>query len=335
MAFPTLPLKSKNILVVDDSAEVRNAVSRLLESEGYVVHQAANGQVALKAMQWVTPDLILSDINMPVMSGFRFYKELHKNPRWVSIPFIFLTSLSSPEDVQAGRELGVEDYLTKPVDPLALVKIVSARLLRFAQVQIALVDQAYLDTVTVLAKTIEGRDPHTYGHIDRVVKYARWLAEALDWPADLMRWLEFGARLHDIGKIIVPDQHLKKTGPLTAEEWHIMKQHPEAGAKILHDIGYLNDAIPYVLYHHERWDGKGYPFGMHGRDIPIEGRMMAIVDVYDALTTDRPYHPAMPYAEVTTYLQAKGGTIFDPELVSIFVQILRDRQQEFEALQAS
>ena len=324
MAYPTIPITGKRILVIEDNSPVRQMVAQALEIEGYVVQQAQDGGIALKYMQQLTPNLIISEFNMPKMNGLEFYQIVRKNPRWVAIPFIFLTSYSLPEEVQRGRELGVEDYLTKPIDPSNLVKIVNARLLRNAQVQVALIDEAYLETVNVLANTIESRDPYTHGHVERVATYAQWLAEALDWPEENLRLLRFGARLHDIGKIIVPDHILKKPGKLSPEEWAVMVQHPVAGAKIIRSIRHLQAAEPYVLYHHERWDGTGYPEGLQGRNIPVEGRMLAIVDVFDALTTPRPYHPARLHAEVFEYLQQHAGSHFDPDLMPIFVQAVRE-----------
>jgi putative two-component system response regulator len=326
MSFPTIPINgNKRVLVVEDNLHVRQAVAQALEIEGYLVQQANDGLSAMKYMLNFTPDLIISEFNMPRMSGIEFYQSVRKNSHWVTIPFIFLTSYSLPEEIQRGKELGVEDYLAKPIDPSNLVKLVNARLLRAAQVQVALIDEAYLETVNVLANTIEGRDPYTHGHIERVAAYAQWLAEALGWSGENLRLLRFGARLHDIGKITIPDQVLKKPGKLTPEEWKIMAQHPAAGAKIIRSIGYLQATEPYVLYHHERWDGSGYPKGLKGREIPLEGRLLALGDVYDALTTSRPYHPARPHSEVFEYLKRNAGVLFDPDLVPLFIQVMREQ----------
>jgi putative two-component system response regulator len=325
MERPTLPIFRKIILVVEDHADMREIVTRSLEIEGYIVHQAGDGRAALDYLQNASPDLILSDIHMPNMDGIEFYKVVSKNPRWVAIPFIFLTSSNNPEDIQAGRLLGVEDYLTKPINHNDLVKIINARLLRASAVQFAHMDRAYLDTVNVLANSIEGRDPYTHGHVERVSTYARWIAEELGWPEDNLRMLEFGARLHDIGKIIVPDNILKKSGPLTGEEWTLMKQHTIAGAKIIRNINHLQGTLPFILSHHERWDGSGYPEGKSGREIPIEGRLLAIADVYDALTTARPYHPARPQPEVILYLKMMSSKEFDPDLIEIFLKVLKSR----------
>jgi putative two-component system response regulator len=318
----TTPFQHRKILLVEDSRDVREVLASTLEVERYAVYTAENGQAGLKVLEQITPDLIISDINMPRMNGIDFYKAVRQNPAWTTIPFIFLTGNNTPEDVQLGKSLGVEDYLTKPIDARDLLSIVSARLFRAAQIQIAQIGQAYLETVNVLANAIEGRDPYTRGHVERVATYAQKMAESLAWPTEQLRTLDFGARLHDIGKVIVPDNVLKKTGPLTEPEWDLMKQHPEAGARILEEINHLKDTIPYVLYHHEHWDGTGYPFGLKGKEIPIQGRLLAVVDVYDALTTARPYHPARPSEEVKHFLELKSGIFFDPQMVEVFLRVL-------------
>jgi len=326
MDLPTVPVTSKRILIVENEDRVRKIIAKTLEIEGYTVHQAHDANQAVRYLQQIRPDLLISDIDMPAaqpsQNGMNFYQTVRNNPSWTAIPFIFITRHHNAQDIQRARELGVEDYLPKPIDPEILVRIVHARLLRSAELQIALIDQAYLETIEVLANTVEGRDPYTHGHIGRVSMYAQWLAEALGWPAEQLRTLAFGARLHDIGKIVVPDQILKKPGDLTAEEWEMMKQHPRAGGKILMGILHLKDALNYVLYHHERWDGSGYPHGLCGRDIPIEGRVLAIADVFDALTTARPYHPARPPSDLLTYLNLRSGTENDPHLVPIFIETM-------------
>lgn len=321
----TMPFRTKQVLLVDDSADSREVLARMLELEHYTVHQADNGITALKILQNLTPDIIISDINMPMMNGIEFCKAVRQNVTWLAIPFIFLTVNSAPDNIQVGRQLGVEDYLNKPINPKELLAIVSARLLRSMEVQRAQMDLAYFETVNVIANTIEGRDPYTYGHTERVATYARRMAEELKWPAEHLRTLEFGARLHDIGKIIVPDDVLKKSGPLTDPEWVTMRQHPVAGAKILQQISHLQSTIPYLLYHHERWDGTGYPRGLRGKGIPVEGRLLAVVDVYDALTSARSYHPAGVHEEVIRYLNTKAGSHFDPDMVEVFLRVMRNR----------
>ena len=201
--------------------------------------------------------------------------------------------------------------------------LLNARLLRAAEVQMAQIGMAYLETVNVLANTIEGRDPYTHGHVERVAAYARRVAQALGWTGEHLRMLEFGARLHDIGKIVIPDHVLKKPGKLSDDEWQLMQEHPVAGAKIMRGISHLHATLPYILYHHEKWDGSGYPNQIGGKEIPVEGRLLAIVDVFDALTTHRPYHPARSQTEVLQFLQANAGKHFDPQLVQVFVTVMQ------------
>jgi len=234
-----LPSLERLILVVEDSAQVRNIIAKSLEAEGYQTIQGKNGLEGIELLKEATPDLILSDINMPQMDGLEFFKTVRQNSEWTTIPFVFLTSHGSTEDIQRGRELGVEDYLTKPIESEDLVKIINARLYRTAAVEVAQVGQAYLDTVKVLANAIEGRDKYTRGHVDRVTMYALWMAKALQWSPQHIRMLEFGARLHDIGKIVIPGQVLNKPEPLSDEEWELMKKHTLAGAKMLQGISHL------------------------------------------------------------------------------------------------
>ena len=326
---PTIPITSKRILVVETNDQIRFAITQILQIENYEVIQAKSGQDALQKMESAMPDLILTDENLSDMSGTDFYSELRKNQTFGAIPLIFLTSSKSRENVQTLRELGVEDRLTKPIDPSNLTNTINTRLLRAAEVKIAHIDTAYLETVKVLANAIEGRDRYTRGHVDRVTRYTIWLAEALRWPPENIRTLEFGARLHDIGKIVVPNHVLNKPTKLNDEEWKLMKQHPAVGAKMLNEISHLHDAIPYILYHHERWDGTGYPDRLSGRSIPVGARMLALADVFDALTTVRPYHPAKTRETVYEILRSEAGKHFDPDLVPIFIDIINEKSKSF------
>jgi len=322
---PTIPTTKRIILVVEDSAQIRGVISRALQMENYATLEAENGWEALRMLRDVTPDFILSDINMPRMDGIEFYKQIRKNPQWNSIPFVFLTSSSSEEEIQHGRELGVEDYLLKPIDPENLVRIIKARLYRLAEVETAQVGQAYLDTVKVLSNAIEGRDRYTRGHVERVTMYGLWLAKALGWPPEHLRMLEFGGRLHDVGKILIPGSILNKNGKLDDSEWELMKKHTIAGAKMIQGVKHLRGTLPYILYHHERWDGTGYPKGLRGKDIPIQGRLLSLADVYDALTTARAYHPARSHSDVVKFIQLESGKHFDPRLAEAFIAVIQHK----------
>jgi len=326
MERPTIPMPSKTILLVDDDHETRQGIAQTLQIENYTIIQATDGREALLLLDRFNPDLILSDLDMPNLDGIQFYKETRRNPSWVTIPFIFLAGSNSLDKIRIGQELGVEDFLIKPVEAEELIRTIHGKLLRAAELEVAHIGTAYLETVKVIANAIEGRDRYTRGHVDRVTTYAKWLAEELRWPLDHIRILEFGARLHDIGKVTVPDQILNKPGPLNDEEWFIMRKHPTVGARILRDISHLQSAMPYILYHHERWDGTGYPEGLQGREIPIEARLLAITDVYDAVTTNRPYHPPQRYVDVIELLKSESGKHFDPDLVPIFLNVI-DRKR--------
>lgn len=326
MERPTIPMLSKTILLVDDDHETRQGIAQTLQIENYTIIQATDGREALLLLDRFNPDLILSDLDMPNLDGIQFYKEIRRKPSWVTIPFIFLAGSNSLDKIRIGQELGVEDFLIKPVEAEELIRTIHGKLLRAAELEVAHIGTAYLETVKVIANAIEGRDRYTRGHVDRVTTYAKWLAEELRWPLDHIRILEFGARLHDIGKVTVPDQILNKPGPLNDEEWFIMRKHPTVGARILRDISHLQPAMPYILYHHERWDGTGYPEGLQGREIPIEARLLAITDVYDAVTTNRPYHPPQRYVDVIELLKSESGKHFDPDLVPIFLNVIERKR---------
>ena len=214
----------------------------------------------------------------------------------------------------------MDDYLFKPFEASELINAVRARLDRRRVTELFDTRTAHLQTVIMLANVIETRDPYTAGHLERVRRLALNLAFALSWNAEDIAILEFGAILHDIGKIVVPSQVLKKTAPLTKEEWVLMRQHPEIGAKMLEGVDHLKSAVPYVLNHHEWWNGSGYPSGLRGEKIPREGRLLAIVDAFDAMTTNRPYHSSMSAGDALDELARYRGIYFDPAMVDIFIQ---------------
>ncbi|MEZ0396973.1 MAG: HD domain-containing phosphohydrolase [Anaerolineales bacterium] len=311
------------ILVVEDDAFLLEVMCNILESEGYEAIPATNGKIALDLFVAVKPDLVVSDIMMPEMDGFELLEAVRAIPVGITVPFLFLSARTERADLSRARTLGVDDYLFKPFDAPELVNAVRARLDRRRLVELFDTRTAHLQTVTMLANVIETRDPYTAGHIDRVRRMAINLAFALQWGPEDIAILEFGALLHDIGKIIVPRHVLTKTGPLNSDEWKLMRQHPQAGAKMLEGVDHLRAAIPYILYHHECWDGSGYPYGLKGENIPREGRLLAIVDAFDAMTSDRPYHAGLSAEEAMTELRRSSGVYFDPEMVKAFIRGFR------------
>jgi putative two-component system response regulator len=325
---PTITLSNNQILLVEDNENVRKAITKILQIENYHVLQAQNGKEALSVLRSFSPDLILSDVKMPQMGGIELFSHVRENLRLRAIPFIFLIANTREDFANTVRELGVEDWISKPIDADSLIRTINSRLLRAAEVKIAHIDQAYLETIEVLANAVEGRDRYTRGHIERVTTYVLWMAEELRWPSENIRVLQFGARLHDIGKIIVPDQILNKPGPLDENEWNLMKKHPTAGARILQKISHLEEAIPYILYHHEKWNGEGYPAGLSGKETPLGARVLALADVFDAMTTGRPYRPPIPRETALEHIINQSGIHFDPDLVPNFVEVIKQRSQE-------
>jgi putative two-component system response regulator len=312
--------KMTRILLVEDDAPLLEVMRCLLEAEGYEVCPAMNGKQALELFGTYLPNLVISDIMMPEMSGYELLESIRALQEGITIPFLFLSARTERSDVDRARSLGVDDYLFKPFDASELINAVHARIDRRRVIELFDTRSAHLQTVIMLANVIETRDPYTAGHLERVRRLALNLALALNWNTEDIAILEFGAILHDIGKIVVPSQVLKKTGPLTEDEWLLMRQHPKIGAKMLEGVDHLKAAIPYVLNHHEWWDGSGYPSGLVGEKIPREGRLLAIVDAFDAMTTTRPYHHSMPATDALDELARYRSAYFDPVMVDAFLQ---------------
>jgi putative two-component system response regulator len=310
----------QRILLVEDDAPLLDVMCYLLEAEGYQVCPAVNGKQALDLFVSNRPNLVISDIMMPEMNGYELLEAIRVMPEGITVPFLFLSARTERSDVDRARSLGVDDYLFKPFEAPELINAVRARLDRRRVIELFDTRAAHLQTVIMLANVIETRDPYTAGHLERVRRLALNLAFALNWNTEDIAILEFGAILHDIGKIVVPSQVLKKTGPLTKEEWKLMRQHPEVGAKMLEGVDHLKSAVPYVLNHHEWWNGSGYPAGIKGEKIPREGRLLAIADAFDAMTTNRPYHSSMPAVDALDELARYRGIYFDPDMVDAFIQ---------------
>ncbi len=306
------------LLVVEDDPAMLVALRDILEGAGYQVETATNGQDALQALNDSQPSLILSDISMPIMDGIELFEAVRKTPNGAAIPFIFLTARGTREDIFAGKSLGADDYITKPITSQELLSAVHARLQRTDELMVAQLKAAYKASLRALANAIEARDFYTRDHVERVSAFAQTLATELDWDAERRETLEFGAILHDIGKIGVRESILTKPGPLSEEEWAEMRAHPRIGARMIDGIPYLAPAIPIVLHHHERWDGNGYPDGLSKREIPIEARLLSVVDTFDAITSDRPYRKALPAHHAYSVIKDERGQMFDPEMVDAF-----------------
>jgi len=313
------------ILLAEDDDFLRKTTKTLLEIAGYQVFAYPDGQQALEAFPSTHPDLIVSDINMPLLDGYSLLDGIRKLPDGEIIPFLFLSARAERSDMSHARELGADDYVTKPFDAQELLTAVHARLDRRRIAELFDTRQAHLQTIILLANIIEARDVYTRGHVERVQNYAIELGQALNWSSDDMVVLEYGALLHDVGKITIPESILNKPGNLTPDELAIIQKHTTAGAKIIEGITHLQQALPYILYHHERWDGTGYPKGLKGEAIPREGRLLTLVDVYDALTSERPYHKEMKFEDALALIRREAGEHFDPQMAEVFVHIQQEK----------
>ena len=279
------------ILVADDNDANRELLSALLSGEGYQVVCAADGQQARARVDGGSIDLALLDVVMPPPTGFEICQAMKTKPETRLIPVILLTGLSSDSDRLHGIMCGADDFLSKPVNKHELLARVHS-LLRLKQFTDEL-DNA--ETVLFsLALSIEAKDPYTEGHCDRLSKYSVALGEKLGLPEDLRVALRRGGLIHDIGKLSVPEHILLKPGPLTPEERKIMEQHTVIGERICAPLRSFRHVLPIIRHHHEKQDGSGYPDGLKGAQVPLTARILQVTDIYDALTTDRPYRKALP-----------------------------------------
>ena len=306
------------ILIVEDNDVMREGLEDMLTFEGFDSISAGDGKDALHKMERFTPDLILADIAMPVMDGYEFYEAVRKQAEWITIPFIFLTARADRNDIIAGKNLGVEDYLVKPISREELFTSIRAKLARTRQIQMAQLKNAYEASMKALAKAIELRDPYTGGHVERVTDYAMALGIHLNWSERRLENLRYGAILHDIGKIHIHKSTLLKSSLLDEEEMEEMRQHPIIGAEMIAGIPYLTGAVPIVRSHHERWDGKGYPDRLSGDNIPGGARVVAVVDAFDAMVTERPYSSARDLHEAYEELMRCAGERYDPQVIAAF-----------------
>ena len=307
------------ILVVDDYESNLLGLARLLESAHYAVLTATNGFDALSIVERERPDLVLLDVLMPGMSGVDVCMALKHNPSTCLTPVVLVSGAQERETVLAGLEAGADDYLNKPIDSEELkTRVRSLMRLKRLTDDLESAEALFL----TLGRIIEARDPYTEGHCERLAEYATALGRQLSLEAADIAALDRGAFLHDIGKIAIPDRVLLKKGRLTKKEYELMKRHPAIGDELCATVRSLERVRPIVRHHHERLDGHGYPDGLSGDAIPLLARIVSVVDVFDALTTDRPYRAALPTTRVYQMLRedARKGWC-DVELVETFVEL--------------
>jgi putative two-component system response regulator len=307
------------VLVVEDDLANRGLLERLLEREGYRTTSVGDGEAALLAVGEHAPDLILLDIGLPRMDGYEVTRRLRSHLQTLTVPIILLTGRSGLEDVVEGLDAGADDFLSKPFrQPELLARIRSALRLRQALVRM---DAAHT-AVAALANAVEAKDPSTERHCQRLANLAARLGAQAGLEGILLEAVAYGALLHDVGKIGVPEAILTKPTPLDFDEWEVMRRHPEIGERICEPLASAGLFTPIVRHHHERWDGRGYPDGLRGEAIPLGARIVGLVDAFDAMTHDRPYRRGMPTALAVNELWREAGGQFDRALVPLFVMEL-------------
>ena len=315
------------VLVADDQAANRELLEELLTAQGCKVIAVPDGAAAVEELSRTQVDLVLLDVMMPHLNGFEVCEKIKNNPDTYLIPVIMITALSDKQDRLEGIKVGADDFLSRPVDRTELLARVGS-LLKLKQRTDEL--ERAESVLFSLARSIEGKDPYTHGHCERLAEYSARLGEHLQLPEEQLIALRRAGVVHDVGKIAVPDAILLKPGRLTAEEWTLIKEHPVVGERICAPLKSFRLVLPIIRHHHEKLDGSGYPDGLRGDAIPVTARVLQIVDVYDALTTDRPYKKAFPIVDALQTMKeevAKGW--WDPHIFDHFERLVRGGAADF------
>jgi response regulator RpfG family c-di-GMP phosphodiesterase len=340
--------------VVEDEPNMRGFLKDFFERQNYEVYAASNGEDALYLIKNSRPHLVFLDIGLPGMSGIDVLARIKEFDSTIKV--IMVTAIRDKQKIEEANRLGASDYVIKPfsfeyMQKVALGKVhtqlfedlrkeVQEKELLYKELEkkadelekaYAKLAQTAVQALYALAKALEARDTYTHGHSESVTRYATWIGEKLKgkpgWEDDAvnsLKVLQNGGLLHDLGKIGITDGILNKPGKLTEEEWAKVKEHPGKGAHILEGVEEFKEYALVARSHHERWDGKGYPEGLKGKDIPSGARIMAVADAYDAMTSDRPYRKAVPPLEAAKELLRCKGTQFDAEAVDAFMIALKD-----------
>ncbi|MFM2005911.1 MAG: hypothetical protein RLZZ09_1566 [Pseudomonadota bacterium] len=321
------------VLIVDDSVAARETLIDALEGQGYELYQAGGGAEALALADGLKPDVILLDVMMPEMDGFEVCRRLRADTELAEAPVLMVTALDDRASRLKGIEAGADDFIAKPIDRIemrARVRTIT-RLNRYRKLReehtrleraLEELSETHEATLAGWVAALDLRDKETEGHSERVVALTVAMGRELGLDEDAMLHLRRGALLHDIGKLGVPDAILLKPGKHTAAEWNIMKQHPVFAHEWMKRIPYLAKTAEIPYAHHEKWDGSGYPLGLRGDAIPLSARLFAFADIYDALTSDRPYRPAWSKERTLEYIRLLSGTQLDPKLLDVFINAL-------------
>lgn len=322
------------ILVVDDNTENIDLLRGVLKAD-YKILAAIDGKTAIDIAKRKQPDMILLDIMMPGMNGYEVCEVLKQDFTTCDIPVIFVTAMNDVQDEAKGLKLGAVDYITKPISATIVRQRVQTHLALYDQTRLLesrvkertqKLERSQLEIIYRLGRAAEYKDNETGMHVKRMSHYSRILALKAGFSEKDADMLLLAAPMHDIGKIGIPDSILKKPGKLDAQEWQIMKTHASIGAEILSsgDSVLLKMAETVALTHHEKYDGSGYPAGMSGEDIPLVGRIVAIADVFDALTSERPYKKAWTVESALNLIKDERGKHFDPKLADLFIESVEE-----------
>src|ERR1700687_3497745 len=315
------------VLVADDQAPNRELLEELLTPQGCKVVSVPDGAAALEELTRTQFDLVLLDVLMPHLNGFEVCEKIKNNPDTYLIPVIMITALSDKQDRLEGIKVGADDFLSRPVDRTELLARVRS-LLKLKQRTDEL--ERAESVLFTLARSIEGKDPYTHGHCERLSEYSARLGEHLGLVEEQLIALRRAGVVPDVGKIAVPDAILLKPGALTADEWKLIKEHPVVGERICAPLKSFRFVLPIIRHHHEKFDGSGYPDGLRGEAIPVTARVLQVVDVYDALTTETPYKKAFSVTEALQTMReevAKGW--WDPHIFAQFEQLVGSRVADF------
>lgn len=328
-------LRGRTVLIVDDSKSIRRVIGDALAQAGFQVLSAENGKLALEIMKDIRPDLILSDLNMPVMDGFEFCKIIRTDAALSEIPFIIMSAAGDRATMRRMLQQGASAFLVKPfnIDQLVITaeKLLSDYFGHLIKEKERLDSERglMLASIASLVLALEARDQYTRGHSDSVARIVVGMAQKMGFEAQEVEKVRIAGKLHDIGKIGIRDDILLKPGPLTKEEFDIIKRHPTIGAEILTPIPSLADIIPAIANHHERMDGKGYPNGLAGAEIPLLARMIAVADTFDALTSNRPYRKGYSLERALQTLNELKNTQLCPECVGVFLEWIKSEKEGY------
>ncbi|MGL1934497.1 MAG: response regulator [Fibrobacterales bacterium] len=322
----------QTVLIVDDVPENIQILLEIL-SDTYAVISATNGKKALSLALSSPPDIILLDIMMPEIDGYQVCRELKNDVSTKDIPIIFVTAKNDEIDEEIGLELGAVDYISKPINPYLVVLRVKSQLElkkhrddleEIVKLRTLEIEETRLDIIRKLGKAAEFKDDDTGQHVIRMSRYSYLIAQAYGLPEKECELILQASPMHDLGKIGIPDKILQKPGKLDPEEWKIIQTHAQVGANILgtHHSELINVATIIAVQHHEKWDGSGYPKGLKNKNIHIYARIVAVADVFDALTSKRPYKEAWPIARALDVMRETIGTHFDPKVFAAFESIL-------------